>query len=41
MSRGVLSLPQSGPFALINARWPDETWEQLNTPHLVRQALPD
>lgn len=31
----------SGPFALINARWPDETWEQLRTPHLVRQALPD
>lgn len=31
----------SGPFALINARWPDETWEQLSTPHLVRQPLSD
>lgn len=23
-----LFTPLSGPFALINARWPDETWEQ-------------
>lgn len=30
--------PLSGPFALINACWPDGTWK-TNTPHLVRQAL--